>query len=33
MCRVVTAFPKSVDPNAQQRPCPNCQLALGWVPA
>ena len=32
MCGTVTAFPRGVDPNAQNRPCPRCGVALGgWV--
>lgn len=29
LCGVITAFPNGVDPNAQQRPCPSCQVAIG----
>lgn len=33
MCRVVSAFPRNIDPNSQNRPCPACNIALGWEEA
>jgi hypothetical protein len=33
LCGKVSKFPKGVDPNARQAPCPKCGLALGdWAP-